>query len=240
MELVNLTWTEVEKYLEKHQTIIVPLGAVEQHGPAMPLGTDTMIGQALAVEVGRRSGRLVSPPLSPGISLTPHMEFKGTISFMPDTFTGMIRDFVESLYHHGFRTFLLINGHGGNTPAVKNAMVQLRYRLADIRYDFGEWWNLEKIRARSIEEVGHPVGHACTAETSLILFLNQSLVKTDSLTKEYRKRQFYVSNNLSSNYVTSTGLMDADQTKASGELGREFFELAVASYLELLAELEKA
>ena len=134
MKLKNLTWEDVDKYLATSKTIIIPLGSIEQHGPSLPLGTDSIIAENLANEVGNKTNILVAPVLSPGISLIPHMEFKGTISFLPRTYTEMIIEFVTSLYSHGFRNFLLINGHGGNDGAIKNAITHLCYTLNDLKF----------------------------------------------------------------------------------------------------------
>lgn len=71
MELKRKTWMQVREYLEQCDSIIIPLGAVEQHGPGLPLGTDAIIAESLAAETGRRLDRMVGPVISPGMSLYP-------------------------------------------------------------------------------------------------------------------------------------------------------------------------
>ncbi len=239
MQLKHLTWTDVADYLEKCKTIIVPLGSVEQHGPSLPLGTDMIAAEAMAIEVGRRVNRLVGPVLSPGVSLIPHMNFSGTVSFMPRTYTKMIREYLETLYQHGFRDFLLINGHGGNDGSIKNALIELRYRLEGLKFGLANWWNLPDIAEKTQAVVGHGTGHACAIEASLIWHIDEQLVKKDRFTKEYKDYPFQVSNDLAEKYLTQSGLINADQTKASKELGREIFEMAVENYLKLLQAMEE-
>jgi creatinine amidohydrolase len=240
MELTSLTWTDVEEYLGKCRTVILPLGAVEQHGPALPLGTDAIIAEALAREIGTRTGRLVGPVLSPGLSLTPHMNFAGSISLHAGTFTAVVMEVVGSLHHHGFRNFLLVNGHGGNDGCIQNAMVESRYRLDDLKCRTANWWRLPAVEAKAMAELGRPVGHGCAMEASLVWHIDAGLVRPDRFGREMRNRAFLVSNNLAGEYTTRTGLMDADQAGASPELGREVFELAVEAYAGLLAEMEES
>lgn len=240
MKLQEMSWTDVRSYLEKNRTIIIPLGAVEQHGAALPLGTDVIIAEGLAEEVGRRTNRLVGPALSPGISLTPHMNFPGTISFMPETYTRMIAEYITCLHHHGFRTFMMINGHGGNDGAIKNAQTEVRYKLDDIKIWHNNWWHIKEVIEKSIQLVGRSEGHGGAQETSLVWHLAQELVHPDRFARDMDMSPFLVSNNLVEKYHTKTGLMNADQSQASRELGRIVFENVVAKYVDMINEMESA
>lgn len=240
LNLAELTWPDVEAYLSGCQTVIIPLGAVEQHGPAMPLGTDVMIAQSLAHETAKTMGRLVAPALSPGISLIPHMNFKGTISFSTATFTSMIIEFITSLHRHGFRNFLLINGHGGNDGAVKNAVIECCHRLDDMKINWANWWTMKDIAEKAVTELGGPIGHGCAAEVSLIMNIDENLVVNERLSREFSGYSFTVSNNLAGRYSTETGLMNADQAGASKELGRILQTMAVKNYCRMIEEMEKS
>lgn len=239
MKLAELTYKDVEEYLKTNKTIIIPLGSVEQHGPSMPLGTDSIIAESLAIELGKVSKRLVGPVLSPGISLIPHMEFKGTVSLMPSTFTEVIKDTISSLYKHGFRNFLLVNAHGGNDGAIKNAIIELCYKLNDIKINTENWWKMENIASLAEEVLGHSIGHACGTEAALILHINEKLIKKELSSSEYKKCPFIVSNNLVKKYITETGIINSDQKIANKELGKKIFELAVSNYMKIIKQLEE-
>ena len=238
MELEHLPWTDVRDYLARCRTIIVPLGSYEQHGPGLPLGTDAIIAQALAREAGAKSDRLVAPVLAPGVSLIPHMLFPGTISLRTETFTRQVFEVLKSLHHHGFRNFLLVNGHGGNDAPITNALVEARYELDDIKVHSANWWRMEDVAALIREELGRPVGHGCGAEASLVWHIRPDLIDPGRFASDFKGRSFLVSNNLSPRYFTQNGIMNGDQRQASPELGRKLFQMAVENYRGLLQELE--
>jgi creatinine amidohydrolase len=111
--LPHLTWPEVRAHLARSTTVILPFGALEQHGPALPLGTDTFGAIAVARAAARESGALCAPTVFPGLSAH-HMTFPGTITFSEETFSGVVMDTASSLARHGFRRFVLANHHDGN------------------------------------------------------------------------------------------------------------------------------
>ena len=240
MQLTRISWTDAGEYLKRSRTILVPLGSVEQHGPGMPLGTDAIIASALAREAAARTDSLVGPPLCPGVSLVPHMEYPGAISFMPDTYTAMIREYIASLHSHGFRNFIFVNGHGGNGGSIQNAMIEMRYRLNDIKFKSGDWWRMKGPAELSMEIFGRPVGHGCAAEVSIILFLSEELADSSKFTSESTPYTFLVSNNLARDYITETGLMNADQTLANPVHGQKIFEAAVDEYVKMIKEIESS
>src|SRR3954452_4094582 len=114
----ELTWQEIDSYLQHDDVAIVPIGSTEQHGPAGPLGLDTYVAIGLAEDAARRAGVLVAPPLWYGES-THHMGFSGTLTLQVETMIAVVKDICRSLARHGFRKIILINGHkGSNLPAL--------------------------------------------------------------------------------------------------------------------------
>jgi creatinine amidohydrolase len=238
MKLIEQTYKDVENYLKRNKTIIIPLGSVEQHSSSIPLGTDGIIAESIAIELGEISNRIVGPLLSPGVSLM-HMDYKGTVSLMPNTFTNVINETITSLYEHGFRNFLLINGHGGNDGAIKNAIAESCYKLKDIKIKTENWWKMKDINSLAEELLGHPIGHACGTEAALLLYLNDKLVKKELLNSEYKNCPFHVSNNLRGKYITKTGIINSNQKIASKELGKKIFNMAINNYKAMLAQMER-
>lgn len=160
MRFENLNWMDVEQYLRRDDRVILVLGACEQHG-YLSLLTDVKIPLALADAASRQSGVLVAPPLNFGIS--PYfLSYPGTISLRTETFIKVVEDVVQSLYHEGFRRFLVLNGHGGNAAA-QNVLIEMANRYAGMRVAWYAWWqshSVEGVAAR----YGLKIYHAGWAE----------------------------------------------------------------------------
>ena len=109
--LQNLTWEEVQqRAVECKKTIILPVGSTEQHGPHLPVGTDTMVAIALAESAAERTNVLIAPPMWFGWS-PHHMILPGTITIRPDVLIEIVYDVIQSLNYHGFDRFIFLNGH---------------------------------------------------------------------------------------------------------------------------------
>lgn len=142
MRFEDRNWMQVEDYLKKDDRIILVLGACEQHG-YLSLLTDNKIPIALADTASDKSGVLVAPPLNFGCS--PYfLDYPGTISLRLHTYLDAVEDILRSLYGAGFRKFLLLNGHGGNTP-VKTHLVELVNELPDLRLRWYAWWTTKTV-----------------------------------------------------------------------------------------------
>ncbi len=124
----ELTRPAFEEWLEKESApvVIIGIGSIEQHGPHLPLGTDSLVVQHYIYEVAKRSNSVCVHPCFPGYS-PHHMGFLGTITFREDTLLAILIDTIGSLARHGIKRFLLLNAHGGNTNIV-NMAVQLSRR----------------------------------------------------------------------------------------------------------------
>ncbi len=145
MRFEELNWMDVEEYLKHEDRVILVIGATEQHG-YLSLATDTLIPMALADAASARTNVLVAPPLNFGVS--PYfLAYPGTISLRTETLLAVVEDMVNSLYQHGFRRILVLNGHGGN-DAARGKLWDLANRLPGLRVAWYAWW-----LSHSIEEV---------------------------------------------------------------------------------------
>ncbi len=129
--LGEMTDPELQAFLQEHQTVIVPTGSTEQHGPHLPLSTDTDIAQALTLAlVARRPDVLMAPPVPYGAS-GEHAGFPGTVSIGHEALELLLVELVRSATE-SFPHVLLVNGHGGNVSTLQTACARLRDEGRDV------------------------------------------------------------------------------------------------------------
>ena len=129
-DLGDLTYVDIREYLNEKDTILVPMASLEQHGPHLPLYTDTIT----AVEVSKRVAEMIavlhSPPVWMGYS-PQHMyapgSGRGTITLRSSTLLNLLHDVARSLIHHGFNRIIFVNGHGSNVKVIDPVLRKLRY-----------------------------------------------------------------------------------------------------------------
>ncbi|MGD8321227.1 MAG: creatininase family protein [Gemmatimonadota bacterium] len=193
--LDEMTWTEVEQALEEGRTtVVVAVGATEQHGPHLPLRVDATRGDWLAVAVAERLGdhALVAPTIRVGCS-EHHMSFAGTISLRRSTLEALCMDYCVSLARHGFRRICLVPSHGGNFGPLRDMLDDLNRAVAP-DCSVQAYTNLEgflKVWVKAVQEVvgmGDRVGgHADIAESSEMLVLRPDLVRKGKAEPGYMK-----------------------------------------------------
>jgi creatinine amidohydrolase len=155
---------------------VVPVGATEQHGPHLPLATDTLLATAVARAIVAGSPSLVlGPVLALGCS-EHHMGFPGTVSLRAPAFVATVTDVCRSLAAASLDVVLL-NAHGGNRAPLGVALGELAAQ--GIRAHALTYWDL--LAEEAAAEFGDPdaCGHACALETSLMLHLHPELVRND-------------------------------------------------------------
>lgn len=177
----ELTWEDVKKYLVKENLVIIPVGSTEEHGPAGPLGLDTYAAIAIASDVAKKTGVLVTPPLWFGDS-SHHLGFPGTISLATTTLVSIIKDMVRSLARNGFEKVLIINGHkSANLPALLSAVKDLHeYEFPHVFFAVADPMKLAKGIAKKIERA--PEHHAGELEISHLWYKFPRLIKKGKLT----------------------------------------------------------
>jgi creatinine amidohydrolase len=181
----DMTWPEVRDAIQGgKRRVIVMLGAMEQHGPHLPIGTDTYLGYAMGERLARRLGdALVAPVVSLGYSVG-HLPMAGTVSIEESTLEAVIVDVCRSLAHHGFCEIILLCSHGGNYHALASVLPRLRAAHASLRIsaitDFDEWLQgaREFARREGLDMTRLGV-HAGQGETSLMLAHRPDLVRMD-------------------------------------------------------------
>ena len=146
----DMSWMDVERYLESDDRVVLITGACEQHG-YLSLLTDIRIPEAIARGLVEQSGVLVAPPLNFGCS--PYFStYPGTISLSAATFSAVLREVIVGLHGSGFRRLLLLNGHGGN-GSIEPLLSELAGELPGLRAAAYHWW-----RDRAAQELGRKLG----------------------------------------------------------------------------------
>jgi creatinine amidohydrolase len=185
--LEEMTWPDVERALAAgRSTVVVAVGAVEQHGPHLPLLVDAARGDRLALEVARRLGdSLVAPTIRVGCS-EHHMGFAGTLSLRRSTLEAICLDYAVSLARHGFTRICFVPSHGGNFGPLAEMLSDLRAAVApgctvDAYTDLVGFMALWQSGVRELEPdlVGRVGGHADIAETSEMLCIRPDLVRSE-------------------------------------------------------------
>src|SRR4051794_15193017 len=189
--LADLTWPEVREALAAGWgTVVVAAGSIEQHGPHLPLLTDTLIGDGLiAATVARLDRALQGPTISLGCS-EHHMAFPGTITMEKETFKAVVKDYARSLARHGFGLICFIPSHGGNFAPLREAVGELGGQVDQARVvALGDLPGfLEVIYASQLPFDVTPAragAHAGNAETALVLELRPDLALPDRAEEGY-------------------------------------------------------
>jgi creatinine amidohydrolase len=182
--LGEMTNPEVEAFLRDHDTVIVPVGSTEQHGPHGPLLTDVLVPQEVARRVAPRVGAVVAPSINYALSY-PHAGFVGVVHIRIATFMSLIEDVAVSLATAGFRRIVFLNGHYDNTYAIAYACAAARDRLPDgtVTFPINYWDGMSAEEAA--EFFGPETGlHANRGETSAVLAINPDLVDMERANAE--------------------------------------------------------
>ena len=229
LHLDRMTWAEVGAEINKGRDIvIVPLGATEQHGRHMPLGTDAVLGDEFGWGLAKRLDAFLAPTVRFGCS-EHHLHFPGTISLSQETFQRIVTDVVKSLSHHGFNRIVLLPLHGGNFKPLAEAFAELE-PVENVRVlAFTDLEGFIKAAFKSSHAFGvnaaQSGAHSGEWETSLLLALRPEQVKMDQAAEgfvgelaESMSRVFDGIHNLDVNGVLG------DPRPATAEAGKKYFD----------------
>ncbi|MFU0833558.1 MAG: Creatinine amidohydrolase/Fe(II)-dependent FAPy formamide hydrolase (riboflavin and F420 biosynthesis) [Oscillospiraceae bacterium] len=250
----NLTRDEIAA-LDKSKTIVLlPTGATEQHGPHLPVGTDSIILSALIDRMIKEQnfdeGNLIfAPQLFVGKS-NEHMGFPGTLTFGTQTYYSLLHDIAAAISKSGFQKLVLFNSHGGNTDMLNMISRDLRIDLGLDVFVF-DWWFTpfwEK-GLKGLKQSGtYGVFHACELETSLMLAIRPETVHmelaVDEDPVESLRNNSYVTilgpytAGWKTKDVTKSGVIGAP-TYATEEKGKKLLSYAVKELHDIFAAFLK-
>ncbi len=249
--LAENTNLEIETFLRTHHTIYIPVGAMEQHGPHSPVGTDVFIPQEIARRVCVQLGNaLVAPPLTYTLSY-PHRGFTSEFSLSIETFMAVVRDLALSFGKAGFKRIVFLNGHYDNTYALAYACAQAAERLpaGAKAFPFNYWDGMTSVQFGAMSEGGKGM-HAGEGEVSMLLALNPNHVDMELANAEFPNfpetitqspalhTAFFFSSPGSVYRMSKTGTW-GDATKATPAKGEQLLQAGVDSVINLMKDIEK-
>lgn len=247
--LGEMTDPEVSDFLADHQTVIVPTGSTEQHGPHGPLLTDVIVPTEVARRVAPRVGAAVAPSINYGLSY-PHTGFTGVVQVRIPTFMAVIEDLCVSLATVGFSRIIFLNGHYDNTYAIAYACATAAERMPPgVRaFPINYWDGMTADEAA--EYFGPGTGlHANRGETSAVLAINPALVDLDRANAEMPPfpevtsqgpvhTAFFFSAPGSVHRATRSGTW-GDARQATAEYGERYLKVVVDATIRMIDDVER-
>ena len=246
VEWSKLKAHELRALADQNAVVILPVAAMEQHGPHLPVMTDTCIGLEVACRAARAAAGtrpvVVAPVIWHGLS-EHHMPFGGTLSLDHETFFAVLKCMVRSIVRHGFTDILISNSHGGNMLAMNTAADQLAP-------EFGATIVTTSYVREAAEEIGalledQPhIMHACEGETSMMMALVPDLVDASNLASLAMKRERgpleagKASYRWRSYTHASANGVSGNPARASAEKGERMLKVAASAIAALITDAE--
>ncbi len=249
----NMISSQIGKLDKEKSMVLLPIAAIEQHGGHLPVGTDSLILEALLERFANTKEFkgyhvIIAPQLWVGKS-NEHLGFPGTISYTAITLYNMLKEMVDSMVKSGFKKVMLTNSHGGNTDLLNLISRDLRIEYGIDVYVF-DWWFTpfwqELLATEKESPSPYGVFHACELETSLMMAINPDLVDKNAITDETPDEKFQDMKYLSLFGPVNMGWKTRDVTKsgvigspsyATAEKGEKMLQYATDKLEAIVAEL---
>lgn len=247
--LPYLTTTDIARLDKEHALVVLPVAAVEQHGPHLPVYTDSLLCQAVlarALELcpADLRAQVWTLPLQAYGKSNEHDGYPGTLWLSAETLLRVLHDIGVSVHRSGFRRFVMLNNHGGNPDVLAIAARDLRQELGLMTFTLNPYQlpKGEQFSLAAEEGVGIHAGHG---ETSLILALAPELVKNEAAIAElprvrHQMRRLTLKGGASFGWVTAdlseSGVM-GDPRMASAAMGEQLLDYEAQVVADLFAEI---
>jgi creatinine amidohydrolase len=217
------------------EVVVMVTGALEAHGRHLPLGTDSILSSFLAEKIAEKTKALVLPTIPFGES----WDFNhnaGTISIHPGALVEYYVSVLKGIFKHGFRYIVVLNGHGGNAPIIKQAAKTATKKGERVVVIVNWWRDLAKNARTLVEET--PGGHAAEDETSEVMYVRPELVDMKVAESHRVETRFEI---ISGTYreLLLPSAMYGDPRKATEDKGRLIMEQAEEEIIELIKQMER-
>jgi len=243
----RMSWTDFREAMQETDTVIIPLGVMEEHGPHAPVATDTFIAEHCAKLIGEATQTPVAPILPYGYAANVK-RFPGSTSLDPETYRKLLTAYCASFAQHGAKRILLVNGHGGNIPVLDMVVDELYDTYGTITF-YNDWWTLIPQIAPEYDCADHGGYY----ETSMLMAARPDLPRMELA---HGVGECSISDNIRKQYIWSfkgaSISIACDVTKfnpygnvgnppmgANQELGEKLTKLYVDYNVKLLAEIKK-
>lgn len=232
----DMTWVEIEEALKRKNCVVIPFGSVEEHGPHLPISTDSDLCYAVVRAGAEGTDFLVAPMVNYGLCRSTR-EFPGTVSLSFDTLKQLAKDILFEFANQGFKKIVLFSFHAGSTHLIA---------LREAAFEFAlENKNAKVYMVSSVDLAGEEVlktldtfpHHAAELETSLMLFLKPEAVKMEKLVEEQPQAPPFLVTPSGRKWM-KTGIM-GDPRRASAEKGEKIFNLMAKKLREILTSIQR-
>jgi creatinine amidohydrolase len=240
MQWLELTSPDFQKEVEDGVIAVLPVGSIEIHGPHLPLGTDTLVIQALVELASKREHAVVLPAL-PFAYVPENRHFPGTMTMEPKLLLSLLGEISDEVGRNGFEKLLLINGHGGNNALLNTFVMSRSSKRKPIVYAYLSPWEIPKDLEEKMAE-GVETGHACVIETSTVLALFKDLVKMDHVKHPARTGSTDLPKEIMSPYWWQARCLElylGDPRLATEEKGKIIIEAMVANIAKAIKSVKE-
>ena len=238
--------------IDQKTVAIVPVGAIEQHGPHLPVNTDSLILDYILTNAVQSCKKkiILTPLIQYGYS-PHHFCYKGVLSLQSETLFAMLKDIGNSLIRSGFSKILFITGHGGNAQLIVQAAKDIGTNNSNVIVASTTYWNIAKTSLiKKMKDFTNWVpGHAGLFETSIVLAIRKDLVdmsKLDEISIDQNKNNNILFTELRkqadierSNYHRLIQGMTDHPKNATGELGIALLQIINTDIIEFLTKFSK-
>lgn len=250
--LQTKSWEEAKQLIEKSKGVaIIPVGSIEQHGPHLPLGTDSYVAITLAEDAAEKTDAIIVPPVWFGWS-PHHMVLPGTITIRPEVLIDLTYDIISSLVQHGINKIILLNGH----RIVNVVWMQLAAERAQRNLDVTiKIYDPAYMSKDITKELGFGVvGHAEEVETSHMMYRYSDMVHLEKAIDNPIKQQdlysvdpayehdtlCYVPSSMdhARHNASIAGGTTGEPTKADVQKGKVYHEHLVSNLVKVIKSLQ--
>ncbi|MFW9806651.1 MAG: creatininase family protein [Candidatus Thorarchaeota archaeon] len=231
----DLSFGNFRKVASETEVVVMVTGALETHGKHLPLGTDSYLPNYLAKKVAEKTKALVLPLIPFGESWN-FEPFSGTISIKPNILVEFYISVMKSVFEHGFRYIVALNGHGGNDPILKQAAKNATRKGERVVIIVNWWRDLAEDARKLVEET--PGGHAAEDETSEVMAVVPDLVDMSVAEAHRIETKFTIISGSYREQLLPSGIY-GDPRKASEEKGMLIMDQAEEELIELITQLER-
>lgn len=231
--MIYMSRCQIKDRIRQYPVALLPIGATEQHGHHLPVGTDIFLAEKLSERVAEQTGALILPSLSFGYSWT-WRDIEGTVSLNTQTFQQVLKECAASVERYGMKMLVFINGHDSNNTAMKYAVREIS-DLSSMKVMGIFYPGLKEVYKQYIETpMWEGMFHACEFETSLMLACKKDLVDMNRAKPEYPvKHKLYGMDNVLLGEISKSGVY-GDPTLASFQKGEDMFKQFTQNTVEII------